>query len=296
MRIVFIHGINNETNTVKEIEERWFGALRNGWDDLGGGPKNDFTVDTAYYADILAEASGDVTAAVEMGGPGDPGAGLAIEFLRAYAEEAGVTEAELMSAAAAEGVPMGAVEQGVPHEGWVIAFAKVLERVLPTKGKYVAKLFLRQASVYIGDPVLAARIAAKVIKQVFDGKEDPTIVIGHSLGSVVGYRILADKKFMSRSVPLLVTVGSPLSVDMFKPILPARGSMPTPPIERWVNGRNNEDFVTMGKAITKKSIGFDGVVDITDIIDNPKNRHDIVAYLRSAKIAQAIKDAIDRKP
>lgn len=295
MRLVFIHGINNETNTVKEIEDRWTGALEKGWAALGEKPTKPFTVDTAYYADILAEASGDTKKAVEMGGPGDPGTGLAIEFLRAYADEAGVTEAELTSAAVAEGVPMGAIEQGVPHEGWVIAFAKVLERVLPTKGKYVAKLFLRQASVYIGDPVLAARIAAKVIKQIFETKPDPTIVIGHSLGSVVGYRILADTKFADRSAPLFVTVGSPLSVDMFKPILPARGSMPTPPIKRWINGRNKEDFVTLGKAITKKSIGFDGVVDITDVIDNPDNRHDIGAYLESEKIAKAVLDTINSK-
>lgn len=75
-----------------------------------------------------------------MGG-GDVSSGLAIEFLRAYAEEADVSEEELQAAAIAEGIPPEAVAQGVPHEGWVIAFAKVLERLLPTKGKYVASCF-----------------------------------------------------------------------------------------------------------------------------------------------------------
>lgn len=293
MKLVFVHGINNESSTADEIKERWQDALEQGWEAIGKRPLKKFTVEAAYYADILARASGDAQAAVEMGGPGDPATGLAIELLRSYADAAGVTEEELTAAAKAEGVPPTAIEAGIPHEGWVIAFAKLLERILPTKGKYVAKLFLRQAAVYVGDPVLAAKIAEEVNKQVFSGKPDPTIVIGHSLGSVVSYRILADRAFSNRSIPLFVTLGSPLSVAMFKPILPIRGSFPRPPITTWINGRNRQDFVTLGEAITKKSIGFEGVVDLTDVIDNEDNRHDIVAYLRSPKIAAGISKAID---
>ncbi|WOS67040.1 MULTISPECIES: hypothetical protein [Sinorhizobium] len=292
MRLVFVHGINNETYTVDDIKERWLSALEKGWQEQNLVPTRKFTVDTAYYADILAQASDNRNAAVEMGA-GDVSSGLAIEFLRAYSDEAGVSEAELQAAAIAEGIPPEAVAQGVPHEGWVIVFARVLERLLPTKGKYVARLFLRQAAVYIGDPALAAKIESTVTNQVFTGKQDPTVVIGHSLGSVVSYRMLAGEALAGRSFPLFVTLGSPLSVDMFRPILPKRGRLPTPPIAKWMNGRNKEDFVTMGKAITKKSIGFEGVVDVTDIIDNKDDRHDISAYLQSPKIARAIFDAVE---
>ncbi|MFG0675671.1 hypothetical protein [Delftia sp. WSY_7] len=295
MRLVLVHGINNEKSTVQEIQARWMTALNAGWESLGLTPSQAFTVDTAYYADVLAQASTQGTAVVEMGG-GQVSSGLAIEFLRAYAEEAGITEEELQAAAAQAGVPLQAVAQGVPHEGWVIAFANVLERLLPTKGKYVAKLFLKQASVYIGDPALTAKIDALVKKQVFEGKSDPAIIIGHSLGSVVSYRLLASEPLANRVCPLFVTLGSPLSVAIFRPILPKRGMLPTPPIGRWINGRNKEDFITLGKAIVKKSIGFDGVEDITDVIDNKDNRHDIEAYLRSPKIAQAIYDAIHATP
>ncbi|CAB5671151.1 Uncharacterised protein [Delftia tsuruhatensis] len=295
MRLVFVHGINNETYTVKEIETRWMTALQAGWQDLGLTPKKSFTVHTAYYADTLAQASTQGNAVVEMG-DGQVSSGLAIEFLRTYAEEAGITEEELQAAAAEEGLPLQAVAQGVPHEGWVIAFANVLERLLPTKGKYIAKLFLKQASVYIGDPALAAKIDAKVKEQVLEDKFDSAIVIGHSLGSVVSYRLLASESLANYKFPLFVTLGSPLSVAIFRPILPKRGTLPTPPIQRWINGRNKEDFITLGKAIVKKSIGFDGVEDITEVIDNKDNRHDIVAYLRSPKIAQAIYDAIHAQP
>lgn len=291
MRLVFVHGINNEKLTVGEVRDIWMSALEEGWQDLGLVPSKPFTAEAAYYADILANATNYKKPVVEMGG-GEVSSGLAIEFLRTYAEQAGVTQEELEAAAAAEGIPQVAVAQGVPHEGWVIAFAQVLERLLPTKGKYIAKLYLKQASVYIGDPALAEKIASSVTKQVFDGKPDPTIVIGHSLGSVVSYRLLASNNFSARSLPLYVTLGSPLSVEIFRPILPKLGSLPMPPIGKWINGRNKEDFVTLGKAITKKSIGFEGVEDVTDVVDNKDDRHDIRAYLRSPTIAKPIYDAI----
>jgi hypothetical protein len=292
MRLVFLHGINNQNLTVGQIKNRWLEALQDGWKQHGLSKPSGLTVEAAYYADILAQASGDKTLAVAMGGPGKPNVGVAIEFLRGYAEEAGVTEDELRGAAVAEGLPQEAVAQGVPHEAWVIAFAKALESVLPTKGKYIAKLFLRQAAIYISDPVLAEKIADTVSKQVFNDKSDPMVVVSHSLGSVVGYRLLASDQFAERNVPLFITVGSPLSVDMFKPILPKRGSFPKPPIVRWLNGRNQHDFVTLGKSITKKSIGFDGIEDEVDVVDNPSDRHDIRAYLRSEKIARAIHRAL----
>ena len=293
MRLVFVHGINNEKHTVDEIRDIWMSALEKGWKDLSLAPTKPFKAEAAYYAKVLADATEHKKPAVDMG-TGEVSSGLAIEFLRKYAEEAGVSQAELDAAAAEAGLPREAVEQGVPHEGWVIAFAQILERVLPTKGKYIAKLFLKQASTYIGDPALAAKIDGMVTDQVFTNLPDPTIVIAHSLGSVVSYRLLANKGFTSRDFPLYVTVGSPLSVEMFRPILPKRGLMPTPPIAHWINGRNKEDFVTLGRAITKKSIGYDGVDDITDIIDNKDDRHDITAYLSSPKIAKAIYDAIQK--
>jgi len=49
----------------------------------------------------------------------------------------------------------------------------------------------------------------------------------------------------------------------------------------------------LGKPITQQSIGFPGVMDITDVIDNEDNQHGIGVYLRSPKIAAAISKAID---
>lgn len=293
MRLVFVHGINNQDNTPQEIEAYWWRALEDGWKALGLTPKSKPSIDVAYYADLLAAASkGHLGEAVAMGGETEAGRAAAVAFLREYAEAAGVTQEELARVAAATGVPIEAVEQGVPHEGWVVALGGLLERILPTKGKYMARLFLRQASLYIENEGLRDKIDALVKSQICDNKDDPAVVVAHSLGTVVSYRILGHIAQGGRNVPLYVTLGSPLAVGMFRPLLPPRGTLPNPPLGKWLNGRHKEDFVTLGRAITKAAIGFDGVIDETDIVNDEDDKHSIRHYLMSPEIARAIYNAL----
>lgn len=289
MRLAFVHGINNEHETAASIERIWWDALSRGWTAAGLAPKPRPDITAAYYGDLLAGTA--ASAAVEMG-PTATTTGLAAGLLQEYADAAGVTDAELAAAARDMNLPPEAVEQGIPHEGWIIGFASALERILPTKGKLLARVFLRQAMTYINDKVLAAQIERKVGAAIFDGKRDPVIVIAHSLGTVVSYRILAGTSAAQRDVPLFVTLGSPLSVRMFKSILPARGSIPRPPIGTWFNARHQDDFVTLGRAIQAQSIGFEGVLDCTAIDGADPDRHSIVQYLSSPAVAKKIHDCL----
>ncbi|MDA9511215.1 hypothetical protein XI09_42510 [Bradyrhizobium sp. CCBAU 11386] len=283
MRIAFVHGINNEQNKPETIEQSWWEALERGWKAAGlvAKPRPDITV--AYYADLLAGLT--KSDAVEMGTP-TISTGFAVGLLQEYANAAGVTNTELAEAALDLNLPQEAVAQGVPHEGWIISFASILERILPTKGKLIAHLFLRQAVIYIDDKVLAVQIDKRVTSAIFGDQLDPVIVIAHSLGSVVSYRVLAGAT--QRDVPLFVTLGSPLGVNMFKSILPPRGTMPKPPIGHWFNARHEDDFVTLGRAILEKSIGFGGVEDSTDIVGDDPDRHSIAQYLSSPVVAKMI--------
>lgn len=293
MRLVFVHGINNQNSTVQEIEEYWWRALEDGWRTLGLAPMAKPQIDVAYYADLLAAASkGKLSQAVAMGGETAAGRAAAVAFLQEYAEEAGVTTEELERVALATGVPLEAAEMGVPHEGWVVALGGLLERILPTKGKYMARLFLRQASFYIENEGLRNKIDALVKSQICENKLDPAIIVTHSLGTVVAYRILGHSEQAGRNVPLFVTLGSPLAVRMFRGLLPPRGALPNPPLGKWLNGRHKEDFVTLGRAIDKTAIGFDGVIDEVDIDNDEDDKHSIRHYLMSPKIARAIYDAL----
>ena len=191
MRLAFVHGINNELETPESIEKTWWEALGRGWNAAGLAPKPRPDISVGYYADLLAGTTTSV--AVEMG-PGGISTGLAAALLQEYANAAGVRGDELAAVAAEMGLPAEAVAQDILHEGWIVNFASVLERILSAKGKFMARLFLRQAVTYINDKVLAARIEKKVASSIFDGKLDPVIVIAHSLGTVITYRSLASAR------------------------------------------------------------------------------------------------------
>jgi hypothetical protein len=289
MRIAFVHGINNEHNDADSIRETWWGALEQAWEAAGLPPKPRPQIDVGYYGKLLDnDASNDV---VEMG-PGVNATGQAAALLQEYAEAAGLTQAELEAAAVELGIEPQVVEQGFPLQGTIVKFASVLELALPTKGKYLARLFLKQAIKYIGDKALAAQIDRTVRKAILDDREDPVTVVAHSLGTVVSYRVLADVSAHNRHIPLFVTLGSPLSVRMFRSILPARGSIPTPPIGRWINARNSEDFVTLARPINRTSIGFEGVEDHPGVKTSALDVHDVTQYLKDSLVSRAIYDQL----
>jgi hypothetical protein len=214
-------------------------------------------------------------------------------FLDAYLLAAGIEEAEVRTALRADGVEdPEVVEQGKFQE-MLVDVAGTIEKMLIGRGKWLASKFLKQATHYIEDPGLAAQIGLKVRKAIFDHHAEPTLLVSHSLGTVVSYRLLAgDTKVANREVPLFITLGSPLGIGMMRAILPPKASMPTPPIGTWVNGYRRDDFVTLDRPLGPDNIGYDGVTNIADGLIEEDDKHSIEAYLRSAPIAARIHDAL----
>jgi hypothetical protein len=108
-------------------------------------------------------------------------------------------------------------------------------------------------------------------------------VVGHSLGSVVTYGLL--REHARRSIPLYLTLGSPLAVKAVKNAI-------GPPFERpanvkfWLNGLDPDDAVTIGRGL--KTTTFGPNIENIDDIENGAEPHDIRMYLRDARVAKAL--------
>lgn len=295
MRLILVHGINNQENSPQQIEDQWLGAIRKGWAKLGLANKPMDDVITAYYAKDLANATNTKAAAVAMGDPALAGqtADLAYEFLREYQEAAGISDEEIQVAAERNGVSIEAVGMGPPHEGWVIALAVGLEALLPTRGKYVAGIFLKQASVYLENKAVTQSIDSLVRSQIFPaGDASPAIVVSHSLGTVVSYRLLTDAPPASFQTPLFITMGSPLGIRIVKKRIQQRPNFPKPPIGKWINAVCHDDFVTLNKTLGKSHLGFDGVIHESNVPNDISDKHAIEPYLQSPGVARAIHEAL----
>lgn len=96
------------------------------------------------------------------------------------------------------------------HKKWLKALARALEKILPTRGKYVAKKYLKQASAYLQKNDLKKQIDKRVYEQVFESvdENDPICVISHSLGTITAYSLLMQSRNALKP-KVLFTLGSP---------------------------------------------------------------------------------------
>lgn len=290
MRLVLIHGINNENSASAEVETVWMQALRNAWQQASLDPLADAKITTAYYADELAKLSARPQDAV-VAGTGSAASQVEFDLLQEYAAASGITQQDIVAAAEAENIDLAAVEAGLPHEAWLIATSQALENILPTQGKYLARLFLRQAAIYIERKGVQNRIKKIVRERMFED-DSPIVVVAHSLGTVIAYELLTERAADDARVPLFCTLGSPLAVRIVANYVGKRRSFPKPPIQRWINGAQKEDFVTLGRTLQKETMGFDGIENIDKIRNIKDDKHDVVAYLSDPSVSSAIHAAL----
>ncbi len=120
--------------------------------------------------------------------------------------------------------------------------------------------------------------------------EEPTIVVGHSLGSVVAYNVLrSDTRKLQ--VPVLVTIGCPLAIrairDQLVPL-----SFPKPPVGVWSNAFDPRDIVALYPLNAANFPVSPAVTNYNQVKNHTDNRHGIDGYLDDPAVARWILDAL----
>ncbi len=129
-----------------------------------------------------------------------------------------------------------------------------------------------------------------------DGREAPTILIAHSLGTVVAYDVLREEPDLF--VPGIVTMGSPLSIGHFRRNLAREGEngdrLPVPGmLDRWINVYSELDPLVLGSGIEEYFEGG-GNEEGRGPIDREAENHGYLdahspdQYLRSQATSTAI--------
>ena len=120
--------------------------------------------------------------------------------------------------------------------------------------------------------------------------EEPTVIVGHSLGSVVAYNVLrTDTRKLH--VPLFVTVGCPLAIrairDQLVPL-----SFPKPPVETWNNAFDPRDIVALYPLDAANFPVSPSVTNYNQVKNHTDNRHGIDGYLDDHTVSGWILDAL----
>lgn len=278
-----VHGRSQGGKDPVRLRDAWVETLRRGFARAELPWLQEAAFDFPYYGDALdrlaagarAMVSGDAT---ERATAEDPGFDAFLrETLREIGAGAGIGSEDIE----ARLDPAAARKLGPQNWWWVRALARAIDDRLTPMADFTIEAFLRDVYCYLRKPQIAKAIDAIVDAELRDA---PTLVIGHSLGSVVAYRLLQRRRALR---PLgFVTLGSPLGL---RAIVGALG-VPENPAGRdgWFNAYDRRDIVALNPLDDAHFPADPGVVNHGGV-DNPTaNRHGIVGYLDDVQVARRV--------
>ncbi len=181
------------------------------------------------------------------------------------------------------------VTRGPENWPWVVAIVRAIDRWRPGTSGDAIRLILRDVYVYC-----TRRGVADAIDQIVQAEvlPEPTVVVSHSLGTVVAYNILRNDP-RALQVHKLVTVGSPLAIRAVrKYLVPLR----SPKALAWFNAFDPRDIVALNP-LDGQNFPVEPAIENKRDVDNfTDNRHGIAGYLGDAVVARKVYDALGGAP
>jgi hypothetical protein len=288
--VVFVHGRSQQRKDAVALKAEWVQAWEQGLRQTGLGlPLADADIRFPYYGDTLVEMEG--------GRSEDEAAEVIIRGDEPEQEEQAVMHAILDEARRRAGVEDDAVraeadddtiERGPLNWGWVRAIVSALDRVPGLNGAAVA-LATHDVYTYLTNPVVREIIDTGACAAIPADRE--TVVVGHSLGSVVAYNILdRDGEAMGWQVPLFVTVGSPLGVTALRKWL-RRVAHPAC-AAAWFNAMDPQDIVALHPLDHAHFAADPAIENKIDVDNGTPNQHGISGYLSDPVVAARLHAAV----
>lgn len=291
-QLVFVHGRSQQGKDAAELKQTWITAWKEGLAKSGlEMPISEDDIRFPYYGDTLADLTAGSTPseAAKIVIKGDNADAQETQFIRAMLleiqQQAGVTDVQVQALAD------GPVEKGVLNWEWVQNVLEALDTHVPGASGASVALATRDVYKYLNHDGIQGVIDDGVGAAIAPGVE--TVVVGHSLGSVVSYNLLKNKGHANGwKIPLYVTVGAPLAVRAIKQSL-APIKHPSC-VGKWFNAMDERDIVAL-YALDSDHFDIDPSIENKTDVDNPtENRHGIAGYLPDPVVAKKIFDALTR--
>ncbi len=160
------------------------------------------------------------------------------------------------------------------------------------------RLFLRDVNDFLFVPERREPMLDSVLDRLRAGG-GPFVVVAHSQGTMIAYEVLRQLSRDEITVPLFVTIGSPLGLTEVKDVLRnwsgvKRGKLPFPPcVDRWVNVSDRLDPVCLD---TRLGNDYDGMIEDHSGFwinhHSPRSPHSASGYLANASVQKAVRDTV----
>jgi hypothetical protein len=287
--LVFIHGRAQEHKDAGALKEEWVGSLRSSLEQLGlNFPLPDAQVRFPYYGqtlfDLVSGAPGQAAEVIVRGAQGGAEEEFTREVLSEVIARAGVTDEQIREVAGQD-----VVEKGPLNWKWVQAGLVALDRFVPGASSATIALMTQDVYRYLRNAGVRDVIEEGVRKALPEGEE--CVVVSHSLGTVVAYNLLRrEGRQRNWSVPLLVTLGSPLGVTAITRSL--RPIEHPPVVSSWFNAYDDGDVVALYPLDAERFPVQPTVENYGEVRNPTPNKHGITGYLGDPEVARRIHRAI----
>ncbi|WP_119271036.1 alpha/beta hydrolase [Taklimakanibacter deserti] len=280
MRVLMIHGRAQGGLDPAALKATWVKTLADGFRGHGRQLPGNLAFDFPYYGDLLDEFTSKAKLRtpdeVVAKGPGEDRDFEAFEksVLLEMKKEMQISDDEVDAVRS----PV-AGEKGVENWGWVQAIARILDRHVTPASEFTIATFLKDVYLY-----LTKRSVRRAIDKTVEDllTDEPTIIISHSLGTVVAYNIVKAHK-ADINLKKFVTVGSPLGITAISSRL---GVIENPAAAvGWYNAYDERDVVALNPLDSSYFPTDPLIMNNNGVQNHTANRHGIVGYLNDAGVA-----------
>lgn len=286
MRILFIHGRAQEEFEEAALQETWTNALHLSFADAQlPFPKN-LTIDFVYYAKELIQQLDRYNQAIEDGQYVFRGAGVwekllnfEQEFIVDIAENAKIDKHK-----AQEEFGESTLERGWGNNPVATYLLRAIDNQLHGLANYSIRAKASDVGAYLVVPGVREAINGMVMDRLTD---EPTIIIAHSLGTIVAYNVLKAIEHLEHQIPLLITLGSPLGVKSVQRQIVGRLRHPSALQGAWHNIYDPLDIVALNP-LDEDNFNISPKINNYPIENLSENRHGIVHYLSHPQLARIL--------
>lgn len=281
-----IHGMAQGGKDPSELKATWIDTLSQGLEKADEELPSDIKIDFPFYGDTL-ELFAKRTKLPDVQDVISKGHGQNDEFeqfMRNALDEmlagSNITEDEVSKDAG----DLPVAEKGPQNWKWIRAIARSIDRRFGDVAEFAIERFLKEVFLYVNTPGVTA-----AINSIVEEKTHPeeTIIVSHSLGTIVGYKIALENKRRMK-LRKIVTVGSPLGLNAINRHL----GVPKNPAEYgWHNAFDPEDIVALHPLDDKHFPTDPEIVNNGEVKNPTENQHGIIGYLNDVLVARVICEA-----
>lgn len=295
-KLVFVHGRSQQHKDSVALKKEWIDAWRVGLDAAGlAMPVTDADIRFPYYGDTLDQLVGGAdpataAAVIVRGNELDPEEKRFANAIALHIQEKFIAPDELAAVAGRE-----VVERGPLNWEWFQGVLQAVDRYVPGASGASIALATHDVYQYLRNELVRDTIDEGVMLAMDPDAE--TVVVSHSLGTVVAYRVLRQfGQARGWRVPLFVTLGSPLGVKEIRETVMKWSPTRCPPcVDAWFNAYDRRDVVALYPLTTNyfpRDPLLPGIDEYGEVNNHTDNRHGIGGYLDDPVVAKRIHDAL----